>query len=146
MILSGDKEFLYFNPPNQIMSPLVGQILGIIVGILFILTTSLYFQNRLKPKQEILRIKFHCILGGLTFFSAIILVIMSLIDGVELSTSSYYLIGLLCIIVASGIILNYFPDAGSLRYHSRTLHPVIVLALILIMVFNFLSKLGFFSR
>ncbi|MHA2393823.1 MAG: hypothetical protein ACXAEX_17950 [Promethearchaeota archaeon] len=122
------------------MSPLVGQILGILIAILFGLTISLYFQNRLKPKQEILRIKFHCKLGGLTFFSVIIFVILRLIDGYELNASSFYSIGLLSIIIASGIILNYFPDAGSLRYHSRTLHPVIVFALILSIVFNFISN------
>jgi hypothetical protein len=140
MILSGDNGVLHFNPPHLIMSPLVGQILGILIAILFGLTISLYFQNRLKPKQEILRIKFHCKLGGLTFFSVIIFVILRLIDGYELNASSFYSIGLLSIIIASGIILNYFPDAGSLRYHSRTLHPVIVFALILSIVFNFISN------
>lgn len=146
MIFSGDNGFLNFSHPNQILNIINGRILGILIAFLFVLTTSLYIQNKLKPQQEGFRIKMHCKLGGLTFFSVILLVFIRIIDGYELTSLGFYSLGFLFIIVASGIVLNYFQDAGSIRYHSRTLHPSLVFALILSVVFYIISKLSLFSR
>ena len=46
------------------------------------------------------------------------------------------------IIIASGIVLMYLPEAGKLRYHARSIHPALLVGLGVALIHHILSTLG----
>jgi hypothetical protein len=48
-------------------------------------------------------------------------------------------LGLLLVTASSGMILRFLPRAGALRYHAASLHPAIVVALLLALLAHLLG-------
>ena len=110
------------------------------IGILY--ATTLYFWNLFNPNQKMRRLNLHCNLSKLT-----IPTIAAHLLSQELTGFTDWIIwsglGLYLIIMASGIVLMYLPEARNLRYHARSIHPALLVGLIVALIHHVLSMLGF---
>jgi hypothetical protein len=109
-------------------------------GIL--LSTLLFFQNLLKPEQDKSRVNLHCTLGKLTILTLAGHLLSQPIAGWSQNWSIWSGLGLYLIIMASGIVLLYIPDAGVLRYHARSIHPALVVGLAIALIHHILTVYG----
>jgi len=100
-------------------------------------SASLYVLNRLAPRQTTSRVKAHCLMGFAALALAIVYFAQTMTG--ELSFSSGASLGLLLVTVASGMVLRFLKAAGEVRYHAASLHPAIVLALLLALLAQFME-------
>jgi hypothetical protein len=108
------------------------------VSILSVIAAAgLFFINRVYPLQGKYRMRIHCALGFLGLFGAIFNIYFGSEAPIIITNVS---VGLLVLIVGTGIILKYIKSAGILRYQSSTIHPSIVFALLVLMVYNWLLR------
>jgi hypothetical protein len=98
-----------------------------------VITSSLYVINRVAPGQSNLRIQFHCLLG---FITLIIGLIYSFTFYIILEWSQVITVCILFFIIGTGTILRYMPNAGSIRFHSSSLHSALVFSLFVIIILN----------
>jgi hypothetical protein len=113
-------------------------LISYIFYVLVALAASLYVLNRVKPAQSETRVQGHCLIGFTAFVvgSIYIYFVYTGLDWFKITT-----IGLLVSIVVTGSILKYLHGAGSIRFHSSSLHPALVLSLIIILMFSILKKI-----
>jgi hypothetical protein len=104
----------------------------------------LYLLNILNPNQEENRIHLHCNISKLTIPT----IITHLLSQPKHKLSEQWVIwtgfGLYLIIIASGIVLLYLPDAGSLRYHARSIHSALFVGLAVSLIHHVLKCLTIF--
>jgi hypothetical protein len=108
------------------------------LGLAAVLASStLYAFNRLVPGLSMRYMRFHCYAG---FASVVFTVLHSAYNWESLAGDWNGLtnLGLVLVVAGSGMLLRYVPDAGVYRFHSATLHPALVLALLVSMLFHIL--------
>jgi len=109
--------------------------------ILIFVSSSMIVQNYFSPNQDRQRIRFHCYVG----YSALLLAIIHALsmDSIIFSSdmSATFALGLIFVIDAMGIVLRFLPNAGSIRFHSRSYHPALVLGLVISAIIHVFSKL-----
>ena len=110
-----------------------------LLGILY--ATSLLIQNMLNPHQKTKRVNLHCTISKLTIPPITAHLISQPITGFDAEWIIWSGLGLYLIIIASGIVLMYLPKAGTLRYHSRTFHPALLVGLAAALLHHVLTKL-----
>jgi hypothetical protein len=103
-------------------------VLGWFTAAAVLASASLHVLNRVAPLQSEARIRAHCIVGVASVTLALIEVAGS---WGELGFSGNATLGLLFVTASSGMILRFLPRAGVVRYHAASLHPAIVVALLL---------------
>ncbi|MBN2335729.1 hypothetical protein JXL21_09225 [Candidatus Bathyarchaeota archaeon] len=116
---------------------------GIVFGLLGFLSvlasSSLYALNHVAPSLSERAVRLHCPLGLASVVFTLLNVILRL-DAAggwgRLST-----LGLVLVVAGSGMVLKYIPNAGVYRYHSASLHPAIVVALLVSMLFHMFTEL-----
>ena len=100
-------------------------------------SSSLYAVNRVAPGLSEGYMRFHCYAG---FASVVFTALHAAYNWESLAGdwNGLTTLGLVLVIAGSGMLLKYVPDAGSFRFHSATLHPALVLALLVSLVFHIL--------
>ncbi len=102
--------------------------------------SSLYVLNRFVPRQSEKRIMTHCILGLLALPISILHFYIGINRGLRLVNLTS--LGLVLVVVTTGTLMRFIPNAGSLRFHSSSLHPVMVLALLISVLSHILSRVN----
>ena len=93
------------------------------------LSTLLYLQNLFNPNQKPSRINTHCTIGKLTIITLAAHLLSQPIAGWNQNWGIWSGLGFYLIIMASGIVLLYIPDAGTIRYHARSFHSALIVGL-----------------
>ena len=109
------------------------------LGLAAVLASStLYAFNRLAPGLSMRYMRIHCYVG---FASVVFTVLHAAYNWESLAGDWNGLtnLGLVLVIAGSGMLLRHVPDAGVYRFHSATLHPALVLALLVSLVFHVLG-------
>jgi len=110
-----------------------------LLGILY--ATSLFLWNMLNPYQKEKRVNLHCTISKLT-----IPTIAAHLLSQEITGFTDWIIwsglGIYLIIIASGIVLMYLPEAGTLRYHAISIHPARLVGLAISLLHHVLTILG----
>ena len=115
--------------------------LGVVYGWLglaaVLASSTLYAVNRVAPGLSEGYMRFHCYAG---FASVVFTALHAAYNWESLAGdwTGLTTLGLVLVIAGSGMLLKYVPDAGSFRFHSATLHPALVLALLVSLVFHIL--------
>ena len=91
---------------------------------------ALYVMNTMSPQQGERRLWSHCTIGKLTLVSTVAHLLSMPFDGFN-SFAIWSAVSLIFITIATGIILSYIPDAGGMRYHARSIHPALIIAIII---------------
>jgi len=90
----------------------------------------LYVMNTMNPQQGERRIWIHCTIGKLTLVATVAHLLSMPFDGFN-GFAVWSAVGLIFLTIATGIVLSYIPNAGWIRYHSRSLHPALIIAIII---------------
>ena len=110
-----------------------------LIGILY--ATSLFILNLLNPHQKKQRVNLHCTTSKIT-----IPTIAAHLLSQEITGFTDWIIwsglGMYLIIISSGIVLMYLPNAGKLRYHARSIHPALMIGLGVSLIHHVLTILG----
>lgn len=122
------------------LSVIIGRYFAYLSLVSVFLSASLFILNRVYPIQGRDRVDVHCALGFLGFFGALVNFLLGCIDSKIFTGIQIFL---LVVIVVTGFLLKYIRNAGALRYQSSSVHPVIALALFLVLIFNWLRSRGF---
>lgn len=99
-------------------------VLGLVV------TTALYVMNTLNPQQGERRIWTHCTIGKLTLVATVAHLLSMPFDGFY-DFAIWSAVGLIFLTIGTGLILCYIPDAGGIRYHARSIHPALIIAIVI---------------
>jgi len=115
--------------------------LGVVSGWLglaaVLASSTLYAVNRLAPGLSEGRMRFHCY-AGLASLAFTVLHAAYNLESLAGDWNGLTNLGLVLVIAGSGMLLRHVPDAGSYRFHSATIHPALVLALLVSMLFHIL--------
>ena len=98
-------------------------------------SSSLYTVNRLAPPLSRGFMRLHC-LAGLASVAFTLLHAAYNLGSLAGDWSGLTNLGLVLVIAGSGTLLRYVPDADPYRFHSATLHPALVMALLVSMLFH----------
>ncbi len=112
-----------------------GSAFGWLGMVAVLASSSLYAVNRVAPRLSEGYMRFHCIAG---FASVAFMALHAVYNWESLAGDWNGLtnLGLVLVIAGSGMLLRHVPDAGVYRYHSATIHPALVLALLVSMLFH----------
>jgi len=110
-----------------------------ILGLVY--TTALYFMNMFNPLQSEKRVELHCAVGKLTLVTVLIHIMSNQINGFQ-SFAISSAVGLIFLTIGTGVILSYLPDAGSLRFHARSVHPALMVGVAVAAVHHILVQLS----
>jgi len=106
------------------------------LGLAAVLASStLYAVNRLAPGLSEGYMRFHCY-AGLASLAFTVLHAMYNWESLAGDWNGLTNLGLVLVIAGSGMLLRHVPDAGTYRFHSATLHPALVLALLVSLFFH----------
>jgi len=115
--------------------------LGVVSGWLglaaVLASSTLYAVNRLAPGLSGGYMRFHCY-AGLASVAFMALHAVYNLESLAGDWNGLTNLGLVLVIAGSGMLLRHVPDAGSYRFHSATIHPALVLALLVSMLFHIL--------
>ena len=106
------------------------------------LSTILYLQNQFNPDQTKTRINTHCTIAKITIITLTGHLLSQPIEGWSTMWGIWSGLGFYLIIMASGIVLLYIPDAGSIRYHARSFHSALVVGLAAAIIHHILTMYG----
>jgi predicted ferric reductase len=109
------------------------------LGLVAILVSSMLFiVNRVASGLSMRYMRVHCYTG---FLSVVFTLLHNSyhLESITGNWNSLTNLGLVLIITGSGMLLKHLPDAGSYRFHSATIHPALVLALLVSMFFHILG-------
>ena len=109
-----------------------------LLGITY--ATSLLIQNMLNPHQKTKRVNLHCTISKLTIPTIAAHLLSQKITDIN-DWITWSGLGIYLIIMASGIVLMYLPDAGKLRYHARSVHPALLIGLSISLLHHVLTML-----
>ncbi len=108
---------------------------GLLALAAVLASSSLYAVNRLAPPLSRRFMRLHCLTGFASLAFTLLHAAYDL-DSLAGDWSGLTNLGLVLVIVGSGMLLRYVPDAGSFRFHSATIHPALVLALLVSILFH----------
>ncbi|MFC1802512.1 hypothetical protein ACFL0D_00935 [Thermoproteota archaeon] len=111
-------------------------LIGVALGVIF------YTWNKVSPSQDGKRVKIHCYISLVSFFSTLGHLFSTSLDGWSIEWVIWSGFGPFMIVIASGIILLYLPDTRGLRYHARSVHPALVVVVAIILLNHVLVVLG----
>jgi hypothetical protein len=112
-----------------------GVAFGWLALVSVLVSSSLYAVNRVAPTLSRRFMRVHCLAG----FASVAFTVLHTAYNLESLPGNWgglTNLGLVLVIAGSGTMLRYVPDAGSFRFHSATLHPALVLALLVSMLFH----------
>jgi hypothetical protein len=95
----------------------------------------------LNPLQKEKRVFTHCTIGKLTLATTTIHLLSFPFEGFKY-VAIWSAVGLIFITIGTGVILNYLPDAGKIRFHSRTIHPALMVGIVIPVIHHMLVQLG----
>ena len=101
-----------------------------------LVSASLFAVNRAAPGLSPGFMKIHCLSGLAAVLFALIHAWFTL--PAAWNWSELMNLGLVLVIAGSGMLLRHVPEAGALRHQSASLHPALVLALLVSLVFHIL--------
>jgi hypothetical protein len=110
-----------------------------LIGVAY--ASVLFFWNMFDPEQEESRVHLHCNISKLTILTIAAHLLSQPISGLGEQWVIWTGLGFYLIIVASGIVLLYMPDAGILRYHARSIHPALLIGLAISLIYHVLTGL-----
>lgn len=110
-----------------------------LIGVAY--ASILYFWNIFNPEQKETRIHLHCNISKLTIPTIAAHLLSQPIADLSEQWVIWTGLGFYLIIVASGIVLLYMPDAGGLRYHARSIHPALLVGLAVSLIYHVLTGL-----
>ena len=113
----------------------------IFLGLVY--TTGLYFMNVLNPVQKKSRVWLHCTVGKITLLPTIVHLISFPFDGFNY-LAIWSAVGLIFITIGTGFILSYLPKSGKIRFHARSIHPALVIGIIVAVVHHVIIQLELF--
>ncbi len=105
-----------------------------------IATSSLLIMNMLSPLQSERRIWVHCAMGKLTLVATVAHLLSVSFDGFN-DIAIWVSVVLIFVTVGTGLVLCYLPDAGKIRYLIRSIHPALILAIIIAVTHHVLATL-----
>ncbi len=111
-----------------------------VLGIL--VSSVLYFQNKYNPQQSEDRVSIHCAAGKVTLLPLIWHITRFPFTGFN-ELGIWSAVGLIFITIGTGVILSYIPDAGNLRFHARSLHPALLVGIVIAVLHHILLHTGF---
>ena len=113
--------------------------LGVVFGWLglaaVLASSTLYAVNRVAPGLSMRYMRFHCY-AGLASVAFTALHAAYNWESLAGDWSGLTNLGFVLVIAGSGMLLRHVPDAGAYRFHSATIHPALVLALFVSLVFH----------
>jgi hypothetical protein len=98
-----------------------------LLGIVY--TSLLYIWNIFYPVQEEKRVNFHCTIGKISIVTISGHLLFQPLSEIKENMIVWLGLGMYLIIIVSGIVLHYLPDAGGLRFHARSIHSALVAGL-----------------
>jgi predicted exporter len=101
---------------------------AVVLGLLA--AGALYAMNTIYPQQGERRIWFHCTIGKLTLVATVAHLLSMPFEGFN-SFAIWSAMGLIFLTLGTGLILSYIPDAGGIRYHARSIHSALIIAIII---------------
>ncbi len=111
------------------------------VTVLGLLATSaLYVMNLLSPLQGERRLSVHCAIGKFTLAATVTHLLSVSFEGFN-NIAIWVSVGLIFATIATGFVLSYLPDAGGIRYHIRSIHPALIVAIIITVIHHVLVVL-----
>ncbi len=110
-----------------------------LIGVAY--ASILYFWNILNPAQKENRVHLHCNISKLTLPTIAAHLLSQPISGLSEQWVIWSGLGCYLIIIASGIVLLYMPNAGMLRYHARSIHPALLIGLGISLIHHVLTGL-----
>lgn len=110
-----------------------------LIGVAY--ASILYFWNIFSPAQKETRIHLHCNISKLIIPTILAHLLSQPITGFSEQWVIYAGLGLYLIIITSGVVLLYLPDAGGLRYHARSIHPALLIGLAISLIHHVLTGL-----
>lgn len=120
------------------MSPFVS---GWLTFIGLVYTTALYMLNMLTPTQKERRVWLHCTVGKLIVVTTLVHLFSFQFEGFKY-VALWSAVGLIFITIGTGMILSYLPDAGKIRFHARSIHPVLMVGIAVAVVHHMLVQFG----
>ena len=109
------------------------------IGVLY--ASMLYLWNLFSPNQKESRLNLHCSISKVTILTIAAHLLSQPLEGFNTKWVIWSGLGLYLIIIASGIVLMYLPEAGKLRYHARSLHPALLVGLGVSLIYHILTML-----
>jgi hypothetical protein len=91
-------------------------------------TSSLALMNYLNPLQGEGRMWVHCAIGKFTMVATVahlLSVPFNGFDNFAIWTSTF----LVFVTAGTGMILSYLPESGAIRYHAKSIHPALIIAI-----------------
>ena len=91
-------------------------------------TSSLALMNYLNPLQGEKRMRAHRAIGKFTMVATVahfLSVPFNGFDNVAIWTSTF----LVFVTAGTGMIISYIPGAGAIRFHARSIHPALIIAI-----------------
>jgi len=113
----------------------LGVAFGWLAFVSVLASSTLYAVNRLAPGLSEGYMRFHCY-AGFTSVAFSVLHALYNLESLAGDWSGMTNLGLVLVIAGSGMLLRHAPDAGSYRFHSATVHPALVLALLVSILFH----------
>ena len=107
-----------------------------------IATGALYVMNVLSPLQGERRLRVHCAIGKLTLVATVAHLLSISFDGFN-DIAIWASVALIFLTGGTGIVLSYLPDAGGIRFHIRSIHPALIVAIIITVIHHVLVTLEF---
>jgi len=105
-------------------------ITGWVTALGLIITGSLVVVNMVNPLQAERRLRIHCTMGTLTLVAT--LAHMLSIPFEDFNDIPIWATAVLIFIsILTGFVLRYIPAVGKIRYHIRSIHPVLIVAIII---------------
>jgi hypothetical protein len=102
-------------------------------------TSLLYFWNIFYPIQEKKRVNFHCTVGKISIVTITGHLFFQPLSGIKENIAIWLGLGIYLIIIVSGIVLNYLPGVGGLRFHARSVHSTLVAGLFISLALHLLQ-------
>ena len=99
---------------------------GIVLGLAA--TSSLALMNYLNPLQGERRMRVHRAIGKFTMVATVahlLSVPFNGFDNFAICTSTF----LVFVTAGTGMILSYLPESGAIRYHAKSIHPALIIAI-----------------
>lgn len=95
-----------------------------------------------NPAQGELRVGAHCAVGKLTLVTLIVHLFSYPFNGFQY-VAIWSAVGLIFLTIGTGVILSYLPDAGTIRFHARSLHPALIVGIAVAVIHHVLVQLSF---
>ncbi len=115
-------------------------ITGWVTVLGLIATSSLVVMNMVNPLQGESRLWAHCTLGMLTLVATVIHLLSMPFEGFN-DISIWATAALIFATVLTGLVIKYLPGLGNIRYHLRSIHPVLIVAIIISVIRHILVTL-----